>query len=64
MPTGNLGNAMACLWVREMGLPIGDVRLACNANATLPDFFAGVEYTPREAVPTLANAMDVGAPSN
>ena len=64
VPTGNLGNAMACLWVREMGLPVGEVRLACNANATLPDYFAGGDYTPREAVPTLANAMDVGAPSN
>ncbi len=64
VPTGNLGNAMACLWVRAMGLPVGDVRLACNANATLPDYFAGSDYTPRDAVPTLANAMDVGAPSN
>jgi threonine synthase len=55
---------MACLWAREMGLPIGEVRLACNANATLPDYFAGADYRPREAVATLANAMDVGAPSN
>jgi threonine synthase len=64
VPTGNLGNAMACLWVREMGLPIGQVQLACNANATLPDYFAGSQYEPRAAVTTLANAMDVGAPSN
>lgn len=64
IPTGNLGNALAALWVRQMGLPIGQIRLACNANATLPDFFAGSEYTPRQAVATLANAMDVGAPSN
>jgi len=64
VPTGNLGNAMACLWVREMGLPIGQVQLACNANATLPDYFAGGEYEPRAAITTLANAMDVGAPSN
>ncbi|WP_449422137.1 threonine synthase [Rhodanobacter lindaniclasticus] len=64
VPTGNLGNAMACLWVREMGLPVGEVRLACNANATLPDYFAGNDYRPREALATLANAMDVGAPSN
>jgi threonine synthase len=64
VPTGNLGNALACLWVRELGLPVGEVRLACNANATLPDYFAGADYTPREAVATLANAMDVGAPSN
>ncbi|MDE2307056.1 MAG: threonine synthase [Xanthomonadaceae bacterium] len=64
VPTGNLGNAMACLWVRAMGLPIGAVQLACNANATLPEFFAGADYRPRDAVATLANAMDVGAPSN
>ncbi|MEW9573386.1 threonine synthase [Rhodanobacter sp. Si-c] len=64
VPTGNLGNALACLWVRAMGLPVGEVRLACNANATLPEFFAGHGYAPREAVATLANAMDVGAPSN
>lgn len=64
VPTGNLGNALACLWVRAMGLPIGAVRLACNANATLPEFFAGADYRPRPALATLANAMDVGAPSN
>ena len=64
VPTGNLGNAVACLWAREMGLPIGEVQLACNANATLPEFFAGAAYQPREAVATIANAMDVGAPSN
>ncbi len=64
VPTGNLGNAMACLWVRAMGLPIGEVELTCNANATLPDYFAGAAYAPREAVATIANAMDVGAPSN
>lgn len=64
VPTGNLGNAMAALWVRALGLPVGRVRLACNANATLPEFLAGAEYRPREAVATIANAMDVGAPSN
>ena len=64
VPTGNLGNALACLWVREIGLPIGSIRLACNANTTVPDYFSGAPYAPREAVATLANAMDVGAPSN
>lgn len=64
VPTGNLGNALTAIWVRAMGLPLGQIRLACNANETLPDFFAGNDYTPREAVATLANAMDVGAPSN
>ena len=64
VPTGNLGNALAALWVRQIGLPVGEVHLACNANATLPEFFEGGDYRPRGAVATLANAMDVGAPSN
>jgi threonine synthase len=64
VPTGNLGNALACVWVREMGLPVGQIELACNANETLPEYFAGAPYAPRAAVATLANAMDVGAPSN
>ncbi|HTC28533.1 threonine synthase [Dyella sp.] len=64
VPTGNLGNALAAVWARQMGLPIGQIRLACNANATLPEFFAGDDYSPRHAIATLANAMDVGAPSN
>jgi threonine synthase len=64
VPTGNLGNAVACLWARDIGLPIGDVVFACNANDTLPEFFAGQPYRARDAVATIANAMDVGAPSN
>lgn len=64
VPTGNLGNALAAVLVREMGLPIGTVHFATNANRTLPDFFGGSEYQGRPSVPTLANAMDVGDPSN
>lgn len=64
VPTGNLGNAVACLWAREIGLPIGEVDFACNANETLPEFFAGNPYRARNAIATIANAMDVGAPSN
>ena len=64
VPTGNLGNGLACLMARRMGLPIADIALASNANDVLPAFFAGGEYLPRASVPTLANAMDVGAPSN
>lgn len=64
VPTGNLGNALCCLLARRLGLPIGDIVLACNANQVLPEFFAGGEYRPRPSIPTLANAMDVGAPSN
>jgi len=64
VPTGNLGNALAALLARAIGLPIGRVALASNANRVLPDFFAGAPYAPRASVATLANAMDVGAPSN
>jgi threonine synthase len=64
IPTGNLGNGLAALWARAAGLPIGAIRFACNANRTLPAFYTGAPYVPRDAVPTLANAMDVGAPSN
>lgn len=64
VPTGNLGNAVACLWARTIGLPIGEVLFACNANDTLPEFFSGQPYRARDAVATIANAMDVGAPSN
>ncbi|MGY1530264.1 threonine synthase [Luteimonas sp. A649] len=64
VPTGNLGNACAALVARRMGAPIGRIRLACNANDTLPRYFAGADYAPRPTRATLANAMDVGAPSN
>lgn len=64
IPTGNLGNAAACILVREMGLPIGDIGLATNENRTIPDYLEGGLWRPRPAVATLASAMDVGSPSN
>jgi threonine synthase len=64
VPTGNLGNAVACMLARACGMPIGRIVLATNANLTLHDFFGGHAYAPRPAIATLANAMDVGAPSN
>ena len=64
IPTGNLGNALACIWAREAGLPIGEVVLASNANLTVPDFLKSGEWRPRPSVATLASAMDVGNPSN
>ncbi|HSE13417.1 MAG TPA: threonine synthase [Rudaea sp.] len=64
VPTGNLGNAFAGILARTCGLPIGQIVLASNANRVLPDFFAGADYAPQASVATLANAMDVGAPSN
>ena len=64
IPTGNLGNAMAAIMARAIGLPISTITLATNANRVLPAFFNGAEYAPQPSVATLANAMDVGAPSN
>ena len=64
VPSGNLGNGLACLLAKRMGLPIGQLVLASNANSVLPDFFAGGDYAPGPSKATLANAMDVGAPSN
>ena len=45
-------------------MPIGGIVLASNANDVLPAFFAGGDYAQRPSIATLANAMDVGAPSN
>jgi len=64
IPSGNLGNSLACLWARQVGLPIGAVVLAHNANRTVPDYLASGEWRPRPSIATLASAMDVGDPSN
>ena len=64
IPTGNLGNGLACIMAREMGLPIGPIVLATNANKTIPEYFETLQWLPRSSVQTLASAMDVGNPSN
>jgi threonine synthase len=64
VPSGNLGNAVACLWARRLGMPIAQVVLAHNANRTVPDFLETGDWRPRPSVATLASAMDVGDPSN
>jgi threonine synthase len=64
VPTGNLGNGVACAWAKQMGFPIGELVLATNANRTIPDYLDNGEWQPRSSVATLASAMDVGDPSN
>ncbi|MET1111818.1 MAG: threonine synthase [Allosphingosinicella sp.] len=64
IPSGNLGHGFAALYARAMGMPIGPIVLATNANVTLSEWAATGDYAPRPSVATLANAMDVGAPSN
>jgi len=64
VPSGNLGNVLACIWARAIGLPIGEVVLATNANPTVTEYVATGEWRPRRSTATLASAMDVGDPSN
>lgn len=64
VPSGNLGHGFAVLLARAVGLPVGPVVLATNANRTLKDWHSTGRYRPRPSVQTLANAMDVGDPSN
>ena len=64
IPAGNLGHGFAALYARAMGLPIGPIVLATNANRTLSAWAETSIYTPMPSVATIANAMDVGAPSN
>jgi threonine synthase len=64
VPTGNLGNGVACAWARAIGLPIREVVFAVNSNRTIPDFLATGQWQPRASQATLASAMDVGNPSN
>ncbi len=64
VPSGNLGNVVACLWARRMGLPIGRGRARAQRNRTVPDYLDSGLWQPRPSIATLASAMDVGDPSN
>ncbi len=64
IPSGNVGNSTGAFWAKLMGAPIDRIVLAVNANRTIPDYIDSGEYKPRASIKTLANAMDVGAPSN
>lgn len=64
IPAGNLGNACAAVWARQMGFPIARIVLAHNANRIVPDYFTTGHWQPRPSIATLASAMDVGDPSN
>jgi threonine synthase len=64
IPSGNLGNATACVWARRLGAPIASIVLAHNANRTVPDYLREGGLRPRASVATISSAMDVGNPSN
>jgi threonine synthase len=63
-PSGNFGNLTAGLMAKRAGLPIVSFVAATNANDVVPGYLASGRFEPRASVPTLANAMDCGNPSN
>ena len=64
VPSGNYGNLTAGMFARRMGLPIAGFVAASNANDVVPEFLLTEQYRARASVQTVANAMDVGDPSN
>jgi len=64
VPSGNFGNLTAGLIAKRIGLPVERFVAATNANDVVPQYLASGDYRPRASVKTVANAMDVGAPSN
>lgn len=64
VPSGNFGNLTAGLFARRMGLPVSRFIAANNRNDVFYQYLQTGVYTPRPGIATIANAMDVGAPSN
>ena len=64
VPSGNFGNITAGLFAKRMGLPVKRFIAANNRNDVFYEYLQTGEYKPRTSVATLANAMDVGDPSN
>ena len=64
VPSGNFGNICSALFGHEMGLPIKRFIAANNANDIFFKYLQTGKYEPKASVQTLANAMDVGDPSN
>ena len=64
VPSGNFGNICSALFGKRMGLPVKRFIAANNANSVFYEFLQTGQYRPRPSVQTIANAMDVGDPSN
>ena len=64
VPSGNFGNITAGLFAKRMGLPVKRFIAANNRNDIFLNYLNTGLYTPRPSVSTIANAMDVGDPSN
>ena len=64
VPSGNFGNICAALFAKKAGLPIRRFIAANNANSVFYEYLKTGVYTARPSIQTIANAMDVGDPSN
>lgn len=64
VPSGNFGNITAGLFAHRMGLPVKRFIAANNANDIFYNYLLTGVYSPKASVQTIANAMDVGDPSN
>jgi len=64
VPSGNFGNLTAGLFAKRMGLPVKRFIAANNRNDIFLHYLNTGKYEPRKSVATIANAMDVGDPSN
>jgi threonine synthase len=64
VPSGNFGNLTAGLIAGKMGLPVKHYIIATNVNDVVPEYLETAQVRPRPSIPTIANAMDVGNPSN
>jgi threonine synthase len=64
VPSGNFGNLTAGLIARRLGLPVEGFVAATNVNDVVPAYLRTGHYEPRPSIRTVANAMDVGTPSN
>ena len=64
VPSGNFGNITAGLFGKRMGLPISRFIAANNRNDIFYSYLRTGQYNPRPSIATIANAMDVGDPSN
>ncbi len=64
VPSGNIGNLTAAFWAKQCGFPIGELVVSQNSNNTLVNYLATGVAPDQATIETLANAMDVGKPSN
>ncbi|GAA4282142.1 threonine synthase [Gaetbulibacter aestuarii] len=64
VPSGNFGNICAGMMAQKLGMPVSHFIASNNVNNVVTRYLLSQLYEPKPAIPTISNAMDVGAPSN